>query len=131
MANFTPSPQAPEREHSLPSTFIDKREEFYANKSTITKARILRDGRMLKEAVIEYMSILDYICNRIKPKLRGKYRQEIIQIQAYIPTALNSIRASDGIPDEVLEQIDYCHDITTEAMVSYGFDQITPTVLNI
>jgi len=121
----------PEKEHSLPVTFTDKREELYAYKSNIAKARIIRNNRMVKDAVIEYITILDYICNRIKPKLRGKYLEEIEGIQAYILTCLDSVGATEGIPEEVITELDKHHDIVTKAMVNYGFDQITPTVLNI
>jgi len=126
-----PGPTQPEKEHSLPTTFIDKREDFYVAKSNISKARIIRDTRMLKEAVIEYLTTLDYMCNRIKPKLRGKYRDEITAIQAYIITALRTVGTDQGIPDKVIDELDKHHEIVTAAMVNYGFDQITPTVLNI
>jgi len=129
--NFKPNTQAPEKEHSLPDTFIEKREEFYANKSNISKARIIRDERMLKEAVIAYMTTLDYICNRIKPKVRGKYLKEIQEIQAYMITCLQDVGSSDTIPDEVIQMLDHSHEVVSESMVKYGFDQITPTVLNI
>ncbi len=131
MADFNKSLQAPEREHSLPTTFIDKREEFYASKSNITKSRILRDERQVKTEVLEYMVLLDYICNRIKPKLRGKYKEEIGKIQAYILVSLDTLGSTDKIPIEILEQLELCHETVCGAMVSYGFDQITPTVLNI
>lgn len=131
MANFQPEPNKPEKEHSLPDTFIDKREELYVQKTNITRARIIRDERILKDSVLEYLTTLDYICNRIKPKLRGKYLTKVEAVQAYALECLNDVGASDPIPPIVLDTLDECHRITTEAMINYGFDQITPTVLSI
>lgn len=131
MGNFEQGQKAPEKEHSLPQTFIDKREEFYASKSNITQAIMLRDEPMLTRAVLDYMVLLDYMCNRIKPKLRGRYHERVSGIQTYLRNALRTTRAGEGIPDQVIQQLDEYHDTICEAMVSYGFDQITPTVLNI
>lgn len=131
MANNTPSPQTPEKEHSLPETFIEKREEFYAAKSNITSELVYRDNIGVKKAVLEYMILLDYICTRIKPKLKGKYRDEVTTIQEYIVQALQDVGQGSAIPQQVIEDLDRCHETVCDAMVAYGFDQITPTVLNI
>ena len=130
MDKSKPTGPPSEKEHTLPDTFIEKREELYARKSDIGKARIIRDTNMMKAAVIEYMTILEYICNRIKPKLRGRYKAEVTDIQQYMASALIDVGAQGTIPDEVIKELDRCHEIVTEAMVSNGFDQITPTVLN-
>jgi uncharacterized protein YjcR len=131
MANQQPPTTTPEREHSLPETFIDKREELYLHKSNIDKALITRDQRLLKEATLEYMTVLSYICNRIKPKLRGNNKDAITEIQAYILTALIEVQPNQTIPVHVRDRLDRYHETVTQALINYGLDQITPTILNI
>lgn len=131
MANQNPGPQAQEKQHTLPDTFIDKREELYVHRANISKAIITRDHRLLKEAVIEYMTVLDYVCNRIRPKLQRSNQAQVDAIEDYLLQALQTVKSSDTIPMQTISDIKQCHGVITDIMANHGFDQITPTILNI